>query len=361
MHNRLKNAIAISIIPQILLVKWLGSYPAFIESYYSKGLYLYWSGFFRNLLGWLPFSVGDLLYGFLIVSLIVYLVKKGKYMFNDWKVLLRDFALVLSVAYFTFHISWGFNYYREPISNVFDLEENEEYEDLVSITEALIWKTNNLQYSITRDSSEIVRIPYNQKEIFQHTLEAYELFSEQYPEMRYVKPSLKKSLFSTLLTYMGYGGYLNPFTHESQVNSRIPNFRFPVVCAHEVGHQIGYSAENEVNFMGYLVMASYQDIHLQYAAYAYALSHCLSTLKSKDEARYEMLYSQLNEGVLKNFRELKAFWQSYKNPMEPIFKSVFNTFLKVNNQKAGIQSYSLVVPLIVAYHKSTPWVNKIYR
>ena len=354
MRNRLKNAIAISIIPQILLVKWLGSYPGFIESVYSKGFYPYWSGFFRSLLGWLPFSVGDLLYGFLIVSMIVYLVKRWKYIFSDWKTLIRDFAMVLSVAYFTFHISWGFNYYREPIASVFDLEENKEFEDFVSVTEALIWKTNDLQYKITRDSSVIVRIPYDQKEIFRLTLDAYEKFSEQYPELRYPKPSLKKSLMSTLLTYMGYGGYLNPFTHEAQVNSRIPNFRFPVVCAHEVCHQLGYSAENEANFMGYLVMASYPDIHLQYTAYAYALSHCLSTMRSKDKERYELLYGQLNEGVQKNYRELKAFWESYKNPMEPIFKSVFNTFLKVNNQKAGIKSYSLVVPLIVAYHKKIP-------
>ena len=351
MHNKLKNAIAFSIIPQILLVKWLGSYPGLIESAYSKGFYPYWSGFFRSILGWLPFSMGDLLYGFLIVSLIVYLVKRWKYIFSDWKTLVRDFAMVLSVAYFTFHISWGFNYYREPIATVFNLEENNEFEDLITVTEALIWKTNDLQYRITRDSSEIVRLPYDQKEIFGHTLDAFDRFSQQYAEMRYAKPSLKKSLFSTLLTYMGYGGYLNPFTHEAQVNSRIPNFRFPVVCAHEVSHQLGYSAENEANFIGYIIMASHPDIHLQYSANAYALSHCLSTIRSKDKERYELFYGQLNEGVQKNYLELKAFWESYKNPMEPIFKSVFNTFLKVNNQKAGIKSYSLVVPLIVGYHK----------
>ena len=358
MQNKLKNAIAISILPQILLVKWLGSYPSFVESYYSNGLYTYWSGFFRSILGWLPFSVGDLLYGFLIVSVIIYLIRKGKSVFSDWKILLRDFVMVLAIAYFTFHISWGLNYYREPIAKVFEVEENGEFEDLVATAEALILRTNQLQYSITSDSSEIVRTPYTQKEIFEQTVDAYKLFSQQYPELRYHKPSLKSSLFSTMLTYMGYGGYLNPFTHESQVNSKIPNFRFPVVCAHEVGHQLGYSAENEVNFIGYLVMASQKDNYLKYSAYSYALSHCLNTIRSKDKEMYEVLYNGLNEGVQKNYLELKAFWESYKNPLEPIFKSIFNTFLKVNNQKAGIKSYSLVVPLIVGYHNKYPLDQK---
>ena len=37
--------------------------------------------------------------------------------------------------------------------------------------------------------------------------------------------------------------------------------------------------------------------------------------------------------------------------MEPIFKSVFNTFLKANNQKEGIKSYNAVVGLMINYRK----------
>lgn len=39
---------------------------------------------------------------------------------------------------------------------------------------------------------------------------------------------------------MGYGGYLNPFTNEAQVNGITPKFRLPTVSGHEVGHQLGY-------------------------------------------------------------------------------------------------------------------------
>ncbi|MDO1498956.1 DUF3810 family protein [Winogradskyella maritima] len=37
-----------------------------------------------------------------------------------------------------------------------------------------------------------------------------------------------------------------------------------------------------------------------------------------------------------------------------MFKSVFNTFLKANNQAQGIKSYNAVVALLIAYHKEHP-------
>ncbi len=354
MRNKLKNGIAFSLIPQILLVKWIGSYPELVETYYSNGFYPYWSGFFRSLLGWLPFSMGDILYGFLVLGLIVYLYRKRKVLIKEWKEMLRDVVMVLAIAYFTFHISWGFNYYREPVSKSLSLDENYTTEELLEVTDMLINRTNELQSQITGDSISMVQIPYSQEEIFEMTIDGYGELAADYPDFRYEKPSLKKSLFSILLTYMGYGGYLNPFTHESQVNSKIPNFRFPVICGHEVGHQLGYSAENEVNFIGYLVTVSQEDTYLQYSAYAYALSHCMREVNKRKPDTYKMKYEQINSGVRRNYEELQKFWESYENPLEPIFKSIFNTYLKANNQAAGIKSYNLVVSLITRYHQENP-------
>ena len=44
---------------QIFLVQLASKNPEFIETYYSNGIYPYISSFFRILLGWVPFSVGD--------------------------------------------------------------------------------------------------------------------------------------------------------------------------------------------------------------------------------------------------------------------------------------------------------------
>ncbi len=354
MRNRLKNGIALSIIPQIILVKWLALYPEVVERYYSNGFYPFWSGFFRGLFGWVPFSVGDLIYGILILGLLYYLIKKGKSLAKNWKLVLRDIVMVLAVAYFTFNLSWGLNYYRVPISETLGISDNYTTQQLFQTTENLIAKTNELQLLITSDSTSAVVFPYSQREYISKTIYGYDQLAKKLPGLSYNWPSLKKSSFSTALAYMGYGGYLNPFTHESQVNSKIPNFRFPVVCGHEVGHQLGYSAENEVNFIGYLVMVTHEDQYLRYSAYAYALSYCLGEISRRNPDQYKVFLGKINPGVRANYKELESFWKRFENPLEPVFKSIFNSFLKANSQAAGIDSYNLVVSLIIGYHHKQP-------
>lgn len=354
MKQHLKNTIALSLLPQIIVVKWLSYHPEWVEVYYSKGFYVAISKFFRILYGWIPFSVGDILYASLIILALRYVIIKRKYIRQKPFNFIRNCGVVLAVAYFTFHISWGLNYYREPLSKALQLKETQSRESLVVFVEKLIKKTNLTQVAITGDSTQRVQIPYTNQEIFKKTIAGYHTLQKIHPSLAYEQASLKESLLSTPLSYMGYGGYLNPFTNEAQVNALIPPFRFPVVSGHEVGHQLGYSAENETNLIGYLVTVHNEDIYFKYAAYAYALSYCLSDIKENDEATFNRLFPKLNSGVKENYQELNTFWQQFENVTEPIFKSVFNTFLKANHQDDGIKSYSRVVLLLVSYYQKYP-------
>ncbi|MFH6605035.1 DUF3810 domain-containing protein [Maribacter algicola] len=354
MKNRLRIAIALSILPQVLLVKWMGSHPDFVEKYYSNGLYPIISKFFRSLFGWIPFSFGDIAYFILVVLAVRYLINYRRAVRKRPLAFLINIGMVISVAYFTFHLLWGMNYYRQPIYQKFDLGPTYTKEELVSFTENLIVKTNQIQFQITSDSSQAVKVPYSKKEIFQKTFEGYGTLAEQIPFLDYSRPSLKKSMFSLPLTYMGYGGYLNPFTAEAQVNAKLLPFRFPVVAGHEVGHQLGYSAENETNFIGYLVTVNNDDIYFKYVAYAYALAYCLGEVQRIDDKLFNELYDKLNIGTQNNYKEANDFWASYENPLEPIFKSAYSTFLKANNQADGIMSYNYVVSLFVNYYKKNP-------
>ena len=83
MRQRTKNIIAIALPLQIILVKWMGSYPDFVETYYSNGIYPYISGFLRILFGWIPFSFGDLVYTTLVILAIRYIYKHWKRTFNN--------------------------------------------------------------------------------------------------------------------------------------------------------------------------------------------------------------------------------------------------------------------------------------
>ncbi len=312
MVYKIKNWVALSIIPQIILVKWLANYPDTVEKYYSEGIYPWISKFFRILYGWIPFSAGDVFYFILSVLAIRYMIKHWLEIRTYPFRFLRNVLFILSIAYFTFHLLWGLNYYRQPLADKFALNEEHTDDELLDLVEVLILKTNELQFSITKDTALAVEIPYSKKEIFDKTLIGYENLEKAYPFISYQKPSIKKSIFSTALTYMGYGGYLNPFTHEAQVNGRLPNFKFPVVSGHEIGHQVGYSAENETNFIGYLATIYNPDIYFQYSAYAYALGYALSDIRRHDEVKFKEIYARMNPGIQKNFQEMADFWQSFE-------------------------------------------------
>jgi hypothetical protein len=354
MNYRLKNGIALSLIVQILIIKWVANQPELVEKYYSNGLYPYISGAMRWLYGWIPFSLGDVIYTLLILGVLYYIYRNRLEIRVKPLSFLRDILVVAAIAYFSFHLLWGLNYYRQPIYKTLALNAKYTSQELNDFTEILVQKTNDAHSALVIIDTVQVEIPYSHSEIFLKTAQGFGQLTSQLPNFQYEHPSIKGSLYSLLLTYMGYGGYLNPFTLESQVNQKIPMFRFPIVSCHEIGHQMGYAAENEANFIGYLAALNNQDQFIRYTALSYALSYCLAELRNQDEARFKELYCGVHRGVQKDYEELNRFWVSYENPMEPLFKAFYNSFLKANNQTEGIKSYSLVVALLVAYHQDKP-------
>ncbi|MDG3581329.1 DUF3810 domain-containing protein [Galbibacter sp. CMA-7] len=351
MSNRVKTILALSIVPQIIFVKWLAGYPWFIEEYYSTLVYPIISKGFRYVFGWVPFSVGDILYTILAVLIIRFLILKGKMFFNSTRYFLREVLLVVSFAYFVFHVFWGFNYYRLPIHKKLKIDNEYTSEELYAFTEKLVAKSNSIHSKLVDSDTIIVKIPYSKKEIYGMSINGYQNLVKKIPDFQYHPKSIKTSLYSTALTYMGYSGYLNPFTNEAQVNGLQLDFKYPTVSCHEEAHQIGYSAENEANFIAFLAATSNNDLYFQYSGYIYVLRYCLGEVKRRDIKKFEEFNGKIHPGIIKNYIEVANFWRRHKTKAEPVFKNTFNSFLKANNQKEGLKSYSYVVALLVNYYK----------
>lgn len=351
MSKTLKTILALSLFPQIFLVKWLGKRPEWIETYYSEGLYLWISRSMRFVFGWIPFSVGDILYTIGAFLILRFLILRGKMFFQQTRNFLREMFIVLSLLYFTFHVFWGFNYYRLPIDKKLNIENTYTQEELYELTEKLIVKCNNLQYKITGNDTIMVKIPYTKREMYRMTSNGYQKLAEKIPAFTYKHRSIKTSIYSTALTYMGYSGYLNPFTNEAQVNGLQIDFKYPTVSCHEEAHQIGYSAENEANFVGFLAAVNNDDIYFQYSGYLYVLRYFLGEIKRNDPELFECYNETINPGIIKNYIEVSDFWKRHKTKAEPAFKETFNTFLKANNQKDGIKTYRYVIALLINYYK----------
>ena len=333
---------------QIIFLRFLAFFPETVERFYSNGLYVYISHFSRTLLGEIPFSIGDIIYGTTIIYCIYWFYKNQKLHLKRklWSVL--NF---LSVFYFLFHLLWAFNYYRVPLFEKMNIKTEYSEADLVTFTEKLISKTNDVQLAITKNQNEKVTNPYSQDSIFSMTQNGYDNLSKIYPFFQYEIPSRKKSLFSLPLTYMGFGGYLNPFTNESQVNYKLPMFGFPNVVCHEMAHQIGFASESECNFIGFLAGIKNEDLYFQYSALSNALRYCMSNIAMKNEKQFEVLKKKINSGIIANYKESDLFWKQYDTIIDKGFHAFYDQFLKTNQQEDGIDSYSKFVDLLINYYK----------
>lgn len=339
---------------QIIILKIIRFFPETVEVFYSNGFYVYLSKFSRIVLGKIPFSVGDFLYFILIVLLVKWFWTKRKSWKQEWKTNLLNVLSVLSVFYFFFHFLWALNYYREPLFEKMSIERDYTDADLLAFTKKLIAKTNAIQNQITKNDSLKVVFPYSQNQVFEMNQNGYKNLSKEYDFFTYSHLSIKKSLFSLPLTYMGFGGYLNPFTNEAQVNYLGPMYSFPMTTNHEMAHQMGYASESECNFIGFLSSIKNDNLYFQYSGYSIALRYCLGNWQVRNEETLKQLLKTVNPGILKNYKESEEFWKQYQTPIETGFHAFYDRFLKINQQKDGMDSYSKFVNLMVNYYKVQP-------
>ncbi len=336
-----------------LIVTWLIAqvfffFPLLTQKVYTLLIFNLSSKILHVLLGWIPFSVGDIGYvaiGFLLLNKLWKLFKKH----GLKPILLLKFIAAIAPVYVLFQWLWGFNYYKLPLHEQLAIPYEYNTEQLFHFTEKVLLKTNSLQESITQSDSSAVQFTADFKQVKNEVYAAFSSIEKN--KVVQLQPStknLKKSIFSGPLTYMGFAGYINPFTNEAQVNYWIPASKWHITSTHEIAHQLGYGKENEANFIAAYVCTQQQENKLmQFAGYSFALKYCLNELYHRDRDKFEYLYNCTNIGVLKNFREQNEFWEKYDNALEPLFKLIYGTYLEANNQPDGLETYSYVTALLV--------------
>jgi hypothetical protein len=349
-----KKSAWIALISLTVIVKVFSLFPDAVEKYYANGFYPAVSQVQRILLGWIPFSIGDLLYGSAIVFLLYRLYKlvrqvvKRKTDRQYWWKVLRQLAFGVLVVYVSFNILWGLNYNRRGIAQQLGLKmDHYTKEELVQVMQQIVYKLNDLDSAAKLNRMSLARKRY----LFEGAVLSYETLGQERPDFRYPYRSVKPSLYSYLGNYLGYTGYYNPFSGEAQVNTTVPLFVQPFTTCHEIGHQLGYAKENEANFAGYLSARSSGNAAFRYSVYFDLFAYSHYYLATMDSVMAKQLSSQLQPGVKKDFRTLREFVQSHRNPVERLIDKLYGEYLKANEQPAGKLSYSEVIGWLVAYSK----------
>ncbi|HEV8285760.1 MAG TPA: DUF3810 domain-containing protein [Chitinophagaceae bacterium] len=345
----------VTLILLVILIKLSSLYSGFIEQYYSNGVYPVISKVLRFLFGWLPFSIGDLIYGFFIVVILVktwqllrVLFKRKfnrRYLVQGLKQIIFFFLFV----YVFFYLLWGLNYSRKGIATQLNLKMSRyslaELDTLTNVLEQRLNYYAGLVEPAQRDSF------YKKRNLFHESYEAYKLGVERYHFLSYRPKSIKPSIFSYAGNILGFEGYYNPFSGEGQVNTTIPVFLQPFVACHEVGHQVGYGKENEANFAGFLACRLHPSPVFRYSVYFDMYNYTIHVLFRSDSTRAKQYLKALHPQVKKDYDELDRFFKKYQNPIEPVITWVYGKYLQANNQPAGKKTYSEVIAFLIAYQR----------
>ena len=347
-----KRIITIAILAVIIFLLILLSYhPKLVERYYSEGLYPRVCGLLHPVLNLFPFSVGDVLYIVTICYLVYALVKvirlALKKEFRQLLIYVLRITIGVEAAILTFYLFWGMNYFRPSAGERLNLRDTGyTTEQLARVTSRMIDSANICRARLT-DAD----LQHDNSAIYQTAVAAIKVLSASSVNFHTYSPGIKPSLLTPLMNYLGTSGYYNPFTSETQLNYEAPYFERPVVACHEMSHQIGYGAEDEANFVGFLAGINSKDRLLQYSAYQLALDECMRALRYRDTTANNTLKKRVSATVRSDIKAERLYWLAYRGKLETISSFFYNDFLKANNQPHGLDTYNQMVLLVVAWDK----------
>lgn len=294
---------------------------------------------FRNaIFGIFPFSIGDFLYLagglFLVITIgkwICYFLHIRKHKHQLALSFIRSLN-TLGIIYIIFLLGWGGNYYKQPLSIYWNLNEDSSTHNKESLKAFTLYLIDQLNQTAPLYSNISFRVIDS----------AAKAYYEEYTNHGSYASKVKPSLFGNWMQYMRIQGYYNPFTGEAQVNKNLPSFMLPFVICHEMAHQQGIAKEDDANLLAYTLSTMVNDPDFRYSAYFNMWLYAHRRMYMTDSAAANELKMQLNKTTLAHIDELIALREKYASDMSDYSADIYDGYLKLHHQNEGIRSYSRV-------------------
>jgi len=335
-----------------ILIFLFGLFQELVLSIYSKAIYPIISIVIRWISSLFPFALGDILYAVLIIYILLLIikffirVKKTSWQKTDKLKIPVSILNATLIFYISFKLLWGLNYSRPSISKQLNIsDEKYSVKELVILGNYFIDTLNKLQPKLTKN------LRYDIKQLREKAVVDYKSLAQKNNFFNYPQPSVKPVFNGWLISKIGIEGYYNPLSGEANVNMKLPPWVLPFVTCHEIAHQLGVAREDEANLVAYLVGSNSEDISFQYSVNYNMLRYILLEIRIKSPEDYLKMRENLDKGVLANFKAENEFWSQYNGDMSNYMGVAFDKFLKLNNQKRGIDSYQNIVIWLWNIHK----------
>ena len=342
-----------------------------------------WTAFYisapiRGVLGLLtsvyPFSLMEILCAAAVIWVVYHIVRTiiVTARRRDWLRILAKRLLPLVVAalyiWAAFCWLWNSGYHASGFAEKNGFSGGGATVDALIVTTRLFAeKANEFSPLVARDDDG--QFIEDRHEFFEVSPQIYRNLFIEYPDLegRVFKP--KPMMFSWLMSRTGYTGMYFALTGESNVNINAPTVLMPATIAHELAHQRGVFSEDEANFVGIMAcLSSGYDVY-RYSGYLMGLIYLRNALFFADSAVWSDISESLSPDVLRDLQDNYDYWQSQKTvdtgieffdnilttvtvTVSDTVDTVYDGYLKAQNQELGIRSYGACVDLLVEYYSN---------
>lgn len=317
--------------------------------WYAVSVYPVLTGTLGRIVGWLPFSVSEVLLYVLLAGYAVWIIyillsavsgRRGKCYIKKY---IKITYLAAAVLFFLYTAGCGINYYRKPFSAYLEYKTGvytrEQLQDLCR------WLTGQVNASWTETGTK------TSGQMQAAGADAMERLGEQYPALRGPYPKPKPLIVSRILSVQQLSGIYSPFTIEANYNNEMTAYNIPHTICHELSHLRGFMREDEANFIGFLACVTSDDPEFCYSGYLSAWIYAGNALAAEDADFYSACYRALRPEVRGDLKENSQFWNRFESRVSEAAEAMNDHYLKANSQPEGVKSYGRVVDLLLAWYE----------
>ncbi|MFW5780038.1 MAG: DUF3810 domain-containing protein [Bacillota bacterium] len=340
-----KKLIVVGVFAFIIAALSLLKFIPFISEYvFSRGISRAYVFVISSITGQLPFSVYEILFILLIVSIFLLIIKwtyliSQKRDFYFFKSVLNTFIVVMCILCI-YTITSSMSYKREPLSLPQyngEVLENDDFEEMMIY---YLEDFRNISAAVDRDMNGIVKQPFDYNGLNHKLMLEYERIGTFDGFLSSFTPQVKKIYFSKIMSYQGVAGIAITPTGEANVNRFLPTNGKVLTMAHELAHIKGVMNENEANMLSYYLTITSSDIYIKYAGYMRTMPRLMNAAYlTLDEETYNMLYDIYPEKALEELREEYEFWDDYDSIVDKISNFFNDLYLKMSGVPEGVDSY----------------------
>jgi hypothetical protein len=256
------------------------------------------------------------------------------------------------LLYATGMFAWGFNYYRQPFLVTENLDGSAATaRELRAVCIRLAEQANKLRLEVEEDDAGVMRTEDGYREALGRGGTAFRVRGLEFASLRDGFVSRPKGLVLPVLPWLNISGVFFPYTGEPNVGMEQPAHDRLFAGCHEMAHQLGWAREEEANFVGYAACRRHPDADYRYAAAQGALKYALVALHGMDPDAAAAVRTTFGKGLERDWDASRTFWKRYDTALGDTAMLVNDAYLKSQGQEEGIDSYGLMVGLLVADHR----------